>query len=151
MSVVSKSLKTLDAGRALLANAGLSPFRIFVRVRTWSGERVGDGAYTDTTTELTVAKGRPPQCRLSDEKTVVAPGQPMQKATFEVGPLTPGYDGGGVANVTLNPSANRTTEVHWVVMGPGCPSAGMLCRKIKEDQSSPFRVMLTLEGMGMSA
>lgn len=153
MTIVSDALAALDAGRALLDDAGLCPYQVFVRERTWSGQRTGlaNATFVDEDTELTVADGRRPQVQQVQQQALVAPGSPIQRARFEVGPLTPSYEGGGVATSTIQPSGNTTKELFFVVFGPGLPDTGLLCRQVGLDASSPFRITITIEAMGQAA
>ncbi len=152
MSVVSNALKILNSARAKLDDVGLCPFSVTVRVRTWDGERVGVGNSADIDTALTVARGKRPRVELVEQKDVVAPGAPIAKATYVIGPLTPIHAGGGTPLEAIHPAlAPRTTEIFYILTGPGTPPTGLLCKKVKEDLSNPFRYMLTIESLGMPA
>jgi hypothetical protein len=158
MSIVSSALRVLDKARAKLDVAGLCPYRVFSRVRTWNGPRPGAApsagvqpSFTDVDTELTVADGKRPQVRLSGSKSIVAPGGVLAAGTYEVGPLTPAYSGGGVTVSVIDPPGTTSAELLFVVMGPGLPATGMLCKKASDDLQSPFRYVLTLTALGQKA
>lgn len=151
MSVVSNALKILDQARAKLDTVGLCPFQVFVRVRTWSGDRVGMGTSSDVVQPITVANGKRPQVELVREKSIVSPGTPLMTATFLVGPLTPEYPGGGVPTSLLSPAGGKNIEVAFIVKGPDLPATGLLCKKTKLDASNPFRLVLTLESLAQAA
>lgn len=149
MSIVSRLLKTLDKGRARLDTVGLRPYTVTLRVITYAGARVGLGAATTTNTAITVADAKAPKVRVLSDSDTVASGNLFTKTRYEIGPLTPAYDGGGVAATTLDPATSASpTEVFYVVTGPGTPSTGMLCKKVADKYDSPFRYMLIVESIG---
>ncbi len=151
MSTVSDALSILDNARATLADVGLCPYRAFVRVTTWSEGRIGQGASTTITTELVVARNRPPKVELVTDKDVVAGGL-MSEARYKIGPLTPSYAGGGTTIDTLDPPTSEApAETHYILLGPGLPAEGMLCKKVGDAYDSPFRYTVTVEALGKPA
>jgi hypothetical protein len=151
MSLVSSLLPTVDLARGLLDDVGLRPFQVFVRVRAWSGALVGVGTATDTETEITVAGTKRPKVVEVKSKDVIASGGAISATTYKVGPLTPDYGTGGTNADTIDPPPVAGQEVLFIVKGPGLPTAGVLCKRVDGDQSSPFRWMLTLERIGQNA
>lgn len=150
MSIVSGSLPILDAARGLLDDAGLRPYQVFVRVNTWSGARIGLGTKTSTVTELNVDGNKRPKVRQLSAKDVVASGGTLEDQLFEVGPLTPPFTGGGVATTTINPPTSASpTEVNYILIGPGTPAAGWLCKRVSDKLDSPFRYLVTIQRIGM--
>lgn len=151
MSTVSEVLGTLDEARQLLDEQGLRPYTVTLRVRTWAGERVGDGAASVTNTPLTVANGGRPKVKLESDRDVVSSGNVFSKTRYRIGPLTPEYDGGGIDAATLDPAASATPrEIFYVISGPGLPATGILCQKVSDDYSSPFGFYVIVETIGQA-
>lgn len=148
MSIVDDAKPILDAARALLDDVGLREFRVFVRTRDWSGERVGLGTATEQLRELTVAGGKRPKVTALSPRAVVASGGQLGDTVFAVGPLTPAYAGGGVLPSDVTPGRSGRREVHYLVRGPGLPASGAVCKQLSADHSSPFRVTMQLQMTG---
>lgn len=153
MTIVSDALSILDDARGLLDDVGLRPYQVFVRVTAWSGARAGLGTKTVTDTELTVADGKRPKVRQLSAKDVVASGGSLSDQIFEIGPLTPPFTGGGTEASVINPAldADAPTGVLYVLMGPGAPADGWLCKRVGDKLDSPFRYMVTVQRIGVDA
>lgn len=135
-------LPALDGIRGIPGILGLNPFTVTIRVRTWTGVRVGLGTKTDTDTVLTVgcacANGlQPVRVKQLSAKDVVASGGLYTDKDYKVGPLTPTYVTGGVADSTINPPMNANpTEVLFKMTGPGLPAAGQWFQRIRDEETA---------------
>ena len=145
MSLVSDILADIDAIRGDIPGyIGLRPFRAYVVTRTWSGGRVGQGAPTTTTTEITNA-GRPVKVKQISDADVIQSGGLYNAGDVTVGPFTPAYVGGGVTIATFQPAYGTSpTEVLFKVTGPGYPAAGGLFKVKSNDGNFATRMTLVL-------
>lgn len=149
-TLVEGFLPTLDAARGLLGAFGLRPFRVSVLVRTWSGRRAGEGTSTDAYTPLKVGSNDP-KVRQVDPRDVVASGGDLTTSMFDIGPMTPEFEGGGTTYASIDPPVTGSaTEVFFVVWGPGLPDAGALCKRVSSQTDSPFRYTVRVERLGRS-
>ncbi len=149
-TLVEGFLPTLDAARGLLGAFGLRPFRVSVLVRTWSGRRVGEGDSTDEVTPIKVGGGDP-KVRQVDPRDVVASGGDLTMGMFDIGPMTPEFEGGGTTYDSIDPPAHgNATEVFFVVWGPGLPATGALCKRVSSQTDSPFRYTVRVQRIGRS-
>src|SRR5579875_666951 len=137
----SSILPALDAIRAIGGKLGLRPFTVTARLRVWSGERPGVGAYTDTDTVLTnmAADGtkQPVMVKQVSRRDAIASGGLYTDRDLRVGPITPpfpaalGFLAGGFDDTTADPQpTNSATEVIWIVSSPtgtfGFPPGGVM-------------------------
>jgi len=100
-TVVDDNLPTLNDGRQLLVDFGLRAYRVFVRVRAWSGGEVRLGTPSDTDTEIT------PRPKVEE---VVAGSE------YKVSGITPDFGVGGYTLADLNPDQSaRNVEVFYIV------------------------------------
>lgn len=144
MSLRSALLPLFDQLRGLPNTLGLRLYKITVRVRTWSGSRVGLGTKTDTDTVLHTQGGAAPvKVRQLTAKDVVASGGLYTAADYEVGPITPAYSGGGYDPSAFDPPETANTEVFYQLTGPGFPE-GAWFRKVGSDVSKNFRYTFVL-------
>lgn len=147
-TIVEGARPVLDGARSLLDGVGLREFRAYLRVRDWSGGQAGHGTMTETRTELTVANGGKPKVVALSPRQVVASGGQLGDTMFEIGPLTPAYPGGGVTPEDVNPPKVKGREMHYILVGPGLPAEGAVCKLVSANHSSPFRVMLRVQQTG---
>jgi hypothetical protein len=51
-TLIQDLLQTVDDARGIATDLGVRLYRVFMRVRTWSGTTQGEGTFTDVDTEL---------------------------------------------------------------------------------------------------
>lgn len=150
--LVDELLHTIDQARKIAGEFGLRPYTVTVRVRTWSGSRVGLGTKTDTDTPLKVGGGtQSPYVREISQKEIVASGGLYQDQDIEVGPITPSYTiplSGGHAISSFEPPRNPPTEVYFLVTGPGMASTGSWFKKQGQRLTSVFGYTIVLRRTG---
>lgn len=147
MTFASDLRPALDAARGIAGGLGLHTFTVSVRVRTWSGARVGVGNATTTDTALTVS-GQAPKVVPVSPRDAVASGGLYTSQDLRVGPLTPGL----TAYATINPATSASpTEVLFVVTGPGTSASGDLYERVGEETGSALHYHLILRSKGVAA
>ena len=136
MSLRDDLLPLIDSIRGIPGDLGLRRHVVTIRVRTWSGERVGLGTRLDTETVLSVGAGayNPKVTRVS-QKDIVASGGLYQSNDVKVGPLTPEYLGGGAAVAVLDPETTPMLpkEILFRIEGDGYPDGGAWFEKISTE------------------
>jgi hypothetical protein len=149
MSLRDDLLPVVDAARAIAGELGFRRYQVWARRTTFSGPRPGYGPSTVTETRLLVG-GRDPKVRVLRSKDIVAGTPEMADATFEIGPLTPEFAGGGVAESSINPEKTSTpTTLLFRIVGPGLPSAGILCQRFDDDVDRPLRTVIRVRSTGV--
>lgn len=151
MTFANSLRATLDKLRAIPAKLGLRSYTVTVRVRSWSGDRPGDGVLTDTLTQLTV-DGYAPKVKQLTQQDVIASGGLYQDQDLEVS-LTPEFTvnavTGGVTVQTFDPPVGAApTEVAFIVEGPGLPEGGSVFKKIGQRVDSELTYRITLRNTG---
>lgn len=142
-------LSDLDDCRAIRGEVGLIPFKVFVRIREWSGERQGDGSeFRDgPDLQITVGKGKdkqPVRVRMTTNKDIIASGGIYRDRDLRVGPITPDYGpdstgaSGGFGQALLDPSpkGDTTTEIFWRVEGGDMAPGGSWYEKIGQETTA---------------
>lgn len=148
MSLKDDLLPLVDTLRAIPGELGFRPFQVWVRKTTYAGPRVSVGASTFTETRLLV-NGQNPKVRELKGKDVVAGTPEMAASTFEIGPVTPSFPGGGVSYGTINPTKTSVpTTVLFVLKGPGLPDEGLLCQRFDDDTDKPLRTVIRVKSIG---
>lgn len=143
-------LPIVESIRAIPGELGLRQVQVFLRLRTWSGARVGMGTKTTVDTEITVS-GHPPKVRLLKERDVIA-GTTLEDDLYEIGPVTPEHSGAGTSVAELGPDQTATpTEMFYVLKGPGMGADGVLCSRVSAMLVRPFRYMVTVKRIGRAA
>lgn len=147
MTVRDALLPVLDKARAIAGGLGFRPFRVTMRVRTWSGASIGDGVPTDMNTLVCVADGNSPRVTPLHEREVVMSAGRYAGGDLRVGPLTPRYEGGGFEQQDLAP-ASPCTEVFWLVEGPGMAPGGSWCDRVGQETATAMRHFVILRPNG---
>jgi hypothetical protein len=151
MSLKDDLLPLIDSLRAIPGELGFRPYEVYVRTTTWSGSRVGQGTRTVSETRLLVG-GQNPKVREVRSKDIVAGTSEFVNATWEIGPLTPEFAGGGVSNSTVNPEKTSTpTTFHFILKGPGLPTDGLVCQRTEDDVDRPLRTVIRVRSAGVKA
>jgi hypothetical protein len=150
MALKDDLLPLVDELRAIPGELGFRPYQVFVRKTQYAGPRIGVGAVSVTETQLFVG-GQNPKVREKKSRDVVAGTSEFAEMTFEIGPLTPAFPGGGIADEIVSPEKNSTpTTIHFLLKGPGLPESGLLCKRIDEDVDRPLRKVIRVESIGLA-
>lgn len=150
MSLMTELRPVVDRLRALPAELGFRTYQVWVRKTQYAGTKVGEGTKSVTDTRLLVG-GRDPKVREVKRKDNVAGMSQSVAATYDIGPLTPEFAGGGIAESLVKPEANSTpTTIMFLIKGPGLPSDGLLCQKIEDHFDRPLRLVIRVRGAGRS-
>lgn len=157
MTVRDRFLVLADRLRKIPGKFGIRRHSVSIRVRTWSGSRVGLGTKTDVTTAIKVGKDLyNPNVVEVDVRDVVASGGKYQAGDFKVGPISHEYSyqavtyGYSVGEVNPDTGASPK-EVLYKLEGNGFPSDGQWCELVEESSLTDFRIMLTLRPTGRVA
>ena len=146
-------LRAIDEIRGIPDELGVESYSATVRVISWTGARVGLGTRTVTDTPIRVGAGQSKAhvARVTS-KDVIASGGLYTAQDMRIGPLTPGYAGGGVAAATLDPSTSaRPTEVYFVLAGPGIPAGGVLYARVGAEMDSSTQYFVVVRSTGRPA
>jgi len=116
MTFAEDLLPALEAGRALAGELGLHPVRVYVVTRNWTGTMPGEGAASDTETELLESGQSPKVQTLSGEAIAV---NQLPEGTLSIGPLTPSYTTGGTSLATLATGTLGAAQERWLKLTGG--------------------------------
>ena len=148
MALKDDLLPLVDDLRGIAGQLGFRPYEVYVRVTTFSGPRVGLGAATLSETRLLVG-GQNPKVRAIRSKDTVAGTAEFSNDTWEIGPLTPSFPGGGYTPEAINPAGTATPATTlYVLKGPGLPAAGLLCQRTEDDVDRPLRAVIRVRSTG---
>ncbi len=149
MSLVSDVLPVLDAVGGLLDDLGFNDYDVAVRVVEWSGERVGDGTSTVTTTALTLDGVHRLEIERVSGHDISVLG--LKEGDYKVGPFTPPFAGGGRAPSYFAPDidANVPTEVLYRLTGPGLES-GAWFKRVDQILTDPFEYFIVLRAVNVT-
>lgn len=144
MALAQELLPTFFAGRGLIGEFGLRPFRVYVIRRAWTGTHTGDGTSSDVVTEIVEGGGNPPKVVFVNEEKLALGGLPA--GTLDVGPITPEHQGGGTSLALLSgQNVERGEQLLFRVEGPGMGPTGRLYALDSLKTDSPFGWMLRLQ------
>ncbi len=148
MALRDDLLPVVDEARAIAGELGFRRFQVWVHVTTYAGSRAGNGAKSVTETRLLVG-GQDPKVREVRSKDVVAGTSEYQSAEYDIGPLTPEFAGGGIAESILNPEKTSTpTTILYLIKGPGLPTEGLLCQRVSDSLDRPLRAVIRVQSVG---
>lgn len=121
---------------------GLRPYTVAVVLKGYDGGELGQGARTDTTLPIVERGGIPPKCRNMTSEELALAG--YDKATWEIGPITPECSAGGTPLATLlQPFIASNTEMHFVLAGPEAPDgANFRLVKVQTDKALHYTVQV---------
>jgi hypothetical protein len=139
-------LPAVDQIRGIPGALGLRLFTVSVFKRTWSGQRVGLGSNTDTTSGLKVDLGIfQTKIRLLRMEEIIVSGGLYSAQDIEVGPITPPFTGSTLDNDAISifdpPVGGPPLELFFNIQGPGFASGGEFFKKIDQNVTRNFRYM----------
>jgi hypothetical protein len=110
-TVLQNILPAIDSARAQLTTIGLRLYRVFVRVRTWSGAGLGQGNFTDVDTELLPRPRVKEQMRDGGDRpldlVISQAGEHLE------GGLTIDRISASIALATLDPPVNANQKLYY--------------------------------------
>lgn len=132
--------------RAIPGKMGWRPYTVVVETRTYFGAERGQGPKLITSTSITEANGQPPKVRFLTDEEIALGGE--NKATVEVGPITPDFGGGGTSFETLYPNPlPDNTILQYVLTGPDSPN-GARYRLVSVDADKAGHYLVRLDRAG---
>jgi hypothetical protein len=139
-------LPSVNAIRAIPGQLGWRPYSLTIEVRTWSGAQIGEGTETVTSYPITELYGQPPKTRWLNTEQLAIAG--YEKATIEIGPMTPSYPGGGILASLMEPETlPKNTVVQYKLVGPAYPT-GIYCRLLTFNHDHAGHYTLRVQASG---
>lgn len=120
MTFASDLLPMLNEVRAIAGGMGIRPYRFYVIDETYVGEHTGEGLANIDETEIVESGNRPPRWRFLSTEEIALGNLPG--GAGELGPVTPGFTGGGTYIETLKGDLERGATRHGRLVGPGHPN-----------------------------
>lgn len=153
MSLRTGLLDVIDAVRGIPGALDLRPYKVTVRVRTWTGTRPGIGADTDVDKAIWVDAGsHKPRVRQLTQREIIASGGAYQDQDLRIGPITPPYTGGAANNTAtsiFDPSPGGTpAEIFFKLEGPGMAAGGSWFKRISGDVTRPLHYEFVVRRTG---
>ncbi len=149
-------LPAIQGIRNIAVDLGVRRYQVWLRLVTTTGSRVGAGTRADeTTVDTYLGKVKLKQ---PSSKDIVA-GTEMSEGLFELGPFTPEHNGSlgwtdtkALSPADLSPGQTGTpTSIYYLIKGPGLPTDGILCSRVKDDLSKPFHYTVWVKNTGRKA
>ena len=143
MALAQDLLPVVFGARGLVGEFGLRPYTVSVIHRTWTSGQTGDGTPSDVETPITEANGQPPKVRAlnGEERALLNLGS----GSWEIGPITPDFPGGGTAIATLigPESPLPGDEFFYRLVGPEYPTGALFrLHEVKSDKTFGYRVTI---------
>jgi len=113
---------------------------VTVRVRQWSGARVGLGTVTVTNTPLLVDGKNPRVVQLKTED-VIRSGGLYTSGDYKIGPVTPLP---GMMD-SVEPASATSREVLYVLTVEG---KEVICKKVNDNNFAPFHITVVVRPIG---
>jgi hypothetical protein len=132
----------IDQIRGIPGTLNLRPYAVSVIKRTWTGERVGLGTATTTTTALTVGGQNPRFERLSSREVIASAGK-FAEGDYRL-TLTPSFSGGGFNVSDFSNDDGSPQEIFFKVTGNGLEATGSYFQKIDQDVHSNLTFNIVL-------
>lgn len=143
---------SLDKIRGIPAILGLRPYSLSVRIRSWSGERIGLGTATIVDQDLSVADGYQPRIRQLSQKDILASNGLYSDQDLEI-LLTPLFVSicgiGGYSTDSFDPPIYpNPIEILFNIKGNGHPPEGSWYKKISQstDLALTFTIIIRKTG-----
>ena len=134
MTLRDQLLPLLFGVRAIPGQLGLRNYTVAILCGTWSGTNTGRGDTIDESIPVTEGGGQPPKVRqVSTEELALGS---LGKGSIRIGPITPGFPGGGNPLENLKPCVNAGQTLHVVLTGPEYPNgAKFLIKDVQTDRA----------------
>ncbi len=154
MALREDLLPDVQVIRDIAVEFGIRRFQVWTRVISWSGSRPGVGTETVTDTYLGRVKVRDVK-----SKDVVAGMSELTDSVFELGPFTPEHFAATSTPDTIAPTTDMlappqtgaTAETYYLLKGPGLSTDGVLCQRVGDTTTKPFRYTVTVKAIGRKA
>lgn len=135
--------------RRIPGRFGLHKISVTVRVQTWSGQMVGEGTKTVVDTPLVDGAGYPPNVKQLSTKETVLSGGVLGDRVYEIGPITPPFPGGGIADFIMNPRRTAdSTEVFYILEGEGLVDGGETFELMESNFEPSFHSTIKVKKVG---
>jgi hypothetical protein len=145
MTLAADLLSVLEDARGIAGELGLRPVRVYVVTRNWSGTMPGEGACSDSETEILVARQSPKVRTLSGEAIAV---NQLPEGTISIGPITPSHTTGGTS-LALATGMLDTAQERWLKLTGGIHGTeGQLYRIIDVSADSAFHYTVRAYPLG---
>lgn len=148
MSFASSILPSLDAIRGITGGLGLHKFTVLRRLIHWDGGAPGLGTKTFTDTPLFVNGNQNPKVAQVSGKDIILSGGQYTDQDYKIGPFTPTFPGGGIADATVDPVVVPGDELHFFLNGPGLSPNGAWFKRIGDVSDSSLHVYLIVRATG---
>jgi len=149
MSFVDDILPTLDAIRTdIPGDLGKRSVSLQVLVRTWSGDRVGSGSFSDLRYPIVGINGNSYKAVAHNGKEIAAAGGKYDAATYKIGPITRAFPGGRFTANQLNPlPSSASVELYYGVTD----ATGLTywCTKVNDTTDNATQWFLYLQPTGV--
>lgn len=143
MSGFAEDLKALCFDiRSIPGDMGIRPYTVAILTSTYAGDYTGRGDSIGEVVQITEGNGQPPKVReLNTEELALGN---LGKGSLRIGPITPGFNGGGTPIDVLKPCLAAGQTLHVIVTGPEYPNGAKFAIKdISTDHAMHY--MLTVE------
>lgn len=118
-------------------------------IRQWSGEVAGQGTHSDRTTRLYINGSYNIRVREVTSKDVIASGGQLTEQHLKVGPFTPRFASGGLANEAFDPPTGpRPQEILFIIKGLGMGKDGRWFKRVNDHSIQNYSSWLYLEATG---
>lgn len=130
----------------------MRPTTVCIRTEVYAAD-IADGSTASTTTDTAIVP-RPKVVKLADDKASMYGANPVGLvqghailSTYEVGPITPPFPGGGSTLASLVSPTTVDTKHRALVLltGPDFAAAGEVCVIVHADWTKPLRGMLVVQ------
>ena len=151
MSTLDVARRAAHAGRKAVALLGLRTTTVTIRAETYAVD-IADGVAPTTQTDIVVTP-TPKVVKLSDDKASMYGANPAGLvnghailSTYEVGPITPAFYGGGMSLAQLLPGTRDTKHrTLFVLSGDDFAGGSEVCVVVRADATKPLRTMLVVQ------
>lgn len=127
MALRDQLLPLVYSVRSIPGQLGIRPYRVSILIGTYAGAYTGRGDSIVEEYLVTEAGGQPPKVRqLNSEELALGN---LGKGSLRIGPITPGFVGGGNPIESLKPCVAAGQTVHVMVTGPEYPNGAKFALK----------------------
>ena len=127
MTLRDQLLPLINGVRAIPGQLGIRQYSVSILVTSWSGANTGRGTSIDELFPVTEANGQPPKVRQLNTEELALGG--LGKGSLRIGPITPGFAGGGNAIDRFKPELAAGQTMHVMVTGPEYPNGAKFALK----------------------
>lgn len=127
MTLRDQLLPLVYGVRSIPGQLGIRPYTVSILIGTSTGAYTGRGSSIIEEIPVTEGNGQPPKVReLNVEELALSS---LGKGSLRIGPITPGFPGGGNPIENLKPCVAAGQTVHVMVTGPEYPNGAKFLLK----------------------